>query len=110
MSLTKRQREVLFAFAQITTVLGHRPTLAELSEELGVCRTTIHEHLRIIATKGYLAQSEGVYQKRGYSLTAKGRQLTAVGLELLKNAWRSASEHDRERFITWATTPRKATA
>jgi DNA-binding MarR family transcriptional regulator len=67
-TLTERQADVIFAIREIQAREGIPPTLAELAAELGVDRSTIHQHVRLIRGQGYLTTTEG--KCRSIRLTA----------------------------------------
>lgn len=57
--LSKRQREVLEAIEAYWDKHGIAPSTGGLARELGISRTTVHEHFLALKSKGYLEHREG---------------------------------------------------
>ncbi|MBN2491185.1 MAG: transcriptional repressor LexA [Planctomycetes bacterium] len=55
-SLTKRQKEVLAFIGDYLRTRGISPTLKEIAEHLGVSKITVHEHVKALVAKNYLAK------------------------------------------------------
>ncbi len=58
--LPKRQQAVYDAIVAYLREHGVAPSTADLAQQFGISRTTVHGHLRALQRKGYLGHSEGV--------------------------------------------------
>lgn len=56
-TLPLRQRQVLTAIVDYSTVVGEQPTVRGLARRLHVHHSTIQEHLEALARKGWLRSS-----------------------------------------------------
>ena len=70
--LTRRQHEVLIAFARLQDESGLAPTLEELGRELGLNRATVHGHIQALVDKGML-ENLLPGASRGLDLTEAGQ-------------------------------------
>ena len=55
-SLTKRQKEVLAYITDYRETHGISPTLKEIADHLDVSKITVHEHVKALVAKNYLAK------------------------------------------------------
>lgn len=58
--LPDRQQAVLDAIVAYSRERGFAPSTGDLAQQLGVSRTTVHDHLRALERKGFLDHHEGV--------------------------------------------------
>lgn len=58
--LSQRQQAVYDAIVAYLREHGVAPSTADLAQQFGISRTTVHGHLRALQRKGYLGHSEGV--------------------------------------------------
>lgn len=56
--LTPRQREVLAIIAAYRHRHGYAPAMQEVADKLGICKTTISEHVGFLERKGYLRRDK----------------------------------------------------
>mgnify|MGYP000393745486 CR=1 FL=1 len=93
-SLTRGQRRVLHAIADLRSRLGQPPTLREIGAELGITSTNgVADHLKALVAKGYVERPEGK-SSRGIVLTREYARVAEreaadgdeVGLALAKLA------------------------
>ena len=72
-SLTPRQLQLLEIIADFQTSRGYSPTIAELSEQLRISRSTAFEHIAELRKKGFIQTSPG--KARSLKLTFQAQEL-----------------------------------
>lgn len=59
MRVTPAQKRVLSAIQELTEGQGYVPNYRELSENLGVTRQAIHQHVEALVDRGYIRKTYG---------------------------------------------------
>lgn len=76
--LTQRQKQIVRFFARQQRTQGRPPTIREICDRLKLGSTHgVHQHLRLIAQKGYIEHAE-VGRARGWRLTEAGAEFCGV--------------------------------
>ena len=82
--LTPRQRQILEAIYASQCRHAYSPTMAELSNQLGISRSTVFEHLNELRSKGLITTCPG--KARSSRLSARAQELLEDGTNEASNA------------------------
>jgi len=82
--LTPRQHQILEAISGFQQNRCYSPTIAELSRDLGISRSTVFEHIAELRAKGLLTTCPG---------KARSSMLTSPGQRLLKRIQSQVCDH-----------------
>ena len=79
--LTKRQKQILDFIEKFVKEKDYAPSLEEIGRHFKLAKSTIHEHVETLRTKGYLNKIEN--QPRSIELNKKRGELNLVTIPLL---------------------------
>ena len=92
--LTPRQAEVLDVIRDFLKEFGFAPTFDELSDRLGISKSSIHEHLQALEKKGAIRRADG---GRARNIEVVGREMVVLedAIEVVQRVLVDEPNNDR---------------